>query len=219
MHLITTLQLQLNRPIPMKHLLYTALSALLVCCTITSQAQDTPTPYKWDASIDIYELLKSGTGNAMIRYAPKPDQLAYRFSVNSLHFSHSKGSYEQTGNKQYTSNSFNIGASAGIEFRKTMERVQLYAGPGVHFSVNHSKGEQYNSSGEIINEFKRNQFTVGPEAFAGIRYFILPQLAISAESAFRLQYHKEPVNNEPIKSNVFSGSFIPLRAIHVSLFF
>lgn len=181
--------------------------------------------HRWDVSLDAYNLLKSGTANVLFRYAPKPEKFAYRLGIGNIHHSHSE-LFEIDPQKVkdliYKQKSTTINIEAGMEFRKTKEKLQLYAGPNISYSV--SKGFINYNEQHIPDNYQPGRFgRVGLGPVAGVRYFIWRQLAVSAESnlEFYYQYNKLPHNNtsHTRKHNTLGINYLPLKSLNISFFF
>jgi len=203
---------------------------LLICIVPDVFAQKTQKePFKvdhrWDVSLDAYNLLKSGTPHVLFRYAPNPEKFAYRLGIGDIHLSHSavfEIDPQKVKDLIYEQKSITVNIEAGVEFRKTKEKLQLYAGPNISYRV--SKGFINYNDQHIPDNYQPGRLgRVGLGPVAGIRYFIWKQLAVSAESNLEFYYHynRLPNNNTSNtgKHNTLGFNYLPLKALNISFFF
>ncbi len=207
--------------------------ALTQLCTIAKSdvfaQKNTNVPFtidhKWDISLDAYNLLKSGTPNVLIRYAPNPEKFAYRLGIGDINLSHSELfeiDPQNVKDRIYEQKSTTVSIEAGVEFRKTKEKLQLYAGPNISYRV--SKGSINYNDQHITEDYRPGRLgRIGLGPVLGVRYFIWKQLAISAESnlEFYYLYNWPPHNNtfNKARHNTLGINYLPLKSMNISFFF
>jgi hypothetical protein len=181
----------------------------------------------WDLSIDAYNLLKSGTPLMMLRYAKNPEKSALRLNVG-FDYDNLKPSGKVDSLSPditlYTQSTLNYLLEAGIEFRKSNGRFQLFYGPNASYSWYKQKNVP---SDQLPETFETSTVTVGKigaGAFVGVRYFVLKNLAISTETslAYYAQRSKAFIGQNSNEAGVTRGygiKFLPLNHLYISFFF
>ena len=203
--------------------------ALLVLISQLSVAQfnslDTDS-LNWEASIDMYNLIKTGSGTVMLKkMSPKGGAYRAALTGNIYKLTHELLK-DTTGNQQYgkfTENARNVGISVGYEWRKSSQRHQLYYGADLGFT--HSSHRYDYSQGWHGNRFSPTiGYTYAIQPFAGIKYRVHKHVSISAECNFSLRYlfvKNLQFDSDAIvdKGKTIGLEFTPLRFINISYHF
>ncbi len=215
---------------------------LSACAPASAQQLNTNKPfkntYKWDASLDMYNLIRSGNTSFLLRYAPDPQKFAYRLELGwaNVHHHNLHRIDDSTGisvsHHLFERNNANFQVGAGVEFRKTKERVQLFYGPSVSYRRQSGK-LSYSSDFPDIGSIPSSRYQgLRLNALAGVRYFVAKQVAVSMESNVNFYYLFNRVYTGPAKqdgdvvtnslstkSSEFGFEFNPLTQLNISIFF
>ncbi|MGV3604696.1 MAG: hypothetical protein ACO1N1_25955 [Dyadobacter fermentans] len=206
--------------------------AIFVCLSLTlqvfgqesKQETDVNVKYRWDVSLDLYQLFYNGGGNVMLRYMPNNKYGAYRFQIGSSHFSNRNSrtpSIDTTTNQptigaKYQLKGANVDIKIGYEFHKGKGRHQVFFGGDLGYSYDYGNNN-YNGIGTYRNN------TVALYPFIGVKYRILNRLSLSTEMTVRTLYYVQKQydsrDNLIADDKMFAVNFVPLRLINVSYHF
>ncbi|TLU99084.1 hypothetical protein [Dyadobacter luticola] len=180
------------------------------------------TAFKWDASLNVYQLFRSGSGTLMLRYAPHKNG-AYRLSLGLLNSGTNKYQVYQDSLGSPSTDPYvfrKIGRALeiqlGYERQKNVGRHQLFFGMDAqaYYSYDHSQPSMI---------LPIRMYVLSAIPFVGIKYRILNRLSVSAETgasfSVRLYRNLDFDKNIIAKQTGYFLSFESLRVINLSYHF
>ena len=206
------------------------LFAVLPIAESMAQHSDSPQtssdPYKFDVSLDLYNLFYKGEAGVMLRYALSPKGALRLRLEGSVGKTEHAGQLTQGGPTVplMTYKSYVYDVALGYEFHKNRDRFQLFYGPEVSYRRQLGEFTYYPGyANPKISPPDISIFRAG--AFVGLKYYILKRLSVSSEthlSYSRLTNKAYDFDNPGIlvidsRSNFVS--FTGLRFLNVSFHF
>ena len=205
------------------------------CLAQTSDEIDGVKKYKWEVGYDILPFLRNpqiGSFGLLARKHYAPDK-ALRLSAD-IGFNSNQTKITNLLTSKGRSQNYSV--SIGHEWQKHYDKFVVYYGGGIDASVRFIRGDSPQTTPDstiaTINVVKRTTLlTVGPRGFFGVKYFIIPSLAVSAETSltYRIQYDYEKEERfynarlfvyETTNRQIFhTVSFSPLSVIYISYHF
>jgi len=188
--------------------------------------QNRKNSYKFDLSLDLYNLFVRGNAGVMLRYGQK-DVGAFRVRLSG-----STGKTINSGQSVpsapvvpfLTSKSTQYDASVGYEFHKNRKNFQLFFGPELSIYRLVGKNEYATGySGPSIGRPDVRILQTG--GFIGVKYFILKRLSISSETHLSYKWSTTKVYEIDITEKMIGQgesrylSFDQLRFLNVSFHF
>ena len=198
----------------------TLLLAFLTICWLGADAfgQQTTKPpekavnakmtFKWDVSLNLYPLVKTGRLGFLIRYSPH-QKGAFRLSFDNVEFGKTMAAqYIGVINGplldtiRVTTSKFGYGNQRiGYEIQFNSGQHQFYCGMDLGFLFNY---ERYNPADAYAS--RMHNWSANP--FLGLKYRILDRLSVSTELGGELVYHHRSLiahNRETIMENKLWG--------------
>ncbi|MCF0075219.1 hypothetical protein LZD49_32350 [Dyadobacter sp. CY261] len=204
--------------------------AIVVLCLLLSTnsvAQEEPnnekkTPlYKYDLSIDLYQLFSNGEATVMLRYGSW-EKGALRAQLGTSYFSNRENNSSQFDTiPQPPSSKFkfktgNLNLRIGYEFHKSYDKHQIFYGSDIGYGHYFADNSYIN-----VGVAKNNKISLTP--FFGVKYKIIPRLSVSMEMALSMEYFVQSqfnhLNIKQGEDKQLSISFYPLRFLNVSYHF
>ena len=161
-------------------------------------------PFKWDVSLNLYPLIRSGHLGFLIRYSPN-QRGAFRLAFDNVQFGKTKSTQyigvidgPRLDTIRVTTSTFGYGTQRiGYEVHFNSGQHQLYCGMDLGFFFNY---ERHNPG--IAHTSRMYQLSANP--FVGLKYRVLDRLSLSAELSGQLLYQLRSViahNRETMSDN------------------
>ncbi|WP_439556017.1 hypothetical protein [Dyadobacter sp.] len=168
------------------------------------KAGDAKLPFKWDLSLNMYPLVKTGRLGFLIRYSPN-QKGAFRLSFDNVQFGKTKSAQyigvidgPRLDTIRVTTSTFGYGTQRiGYEVHFNSDQHQLYCGMDLGFFFYY---ERHNPG--IAHTSRMYKLSANP--FVGLKYRVLDRLSLSAELSGQLVYQLSSViahNRETMSDN------------------
>lgn len=177
--------------------------------------------YRWNTSLDVYNLFKSGTPSVLIRYNHK-DKGAYRLKLEgSISRSKVKG-LDTTGVITLNSNQDEFGASIGYQWHRASAKHSLIYGADFKYFYRFHRTFYSDNHPSSFVPSRYQALSVSP--FIGFNYFITRRLSISAETSLsfsrtKLENLEPDLKSVANETTIFGISYNPLSVINISYHF
>ncbi|MHA4739631.1 hypothetical protein [Dyadobacter sp. MSC1_007] len=185
------------------------------------EPDNTGKSYKYDISLDLYQLFLNGKANVMYRYGSW-EKGAFRVQLGASNWGRRENNSSKfdtipdpSGSKFIYKSGY-IDFKVGYEFHKSINKHQIFYGSDIGYS------HYFANNNQINNGVLRNN-TISLSPFFGLKYRILPRLSASIELALSLDYYvQRAFSHQDVQlseDKQLSVSFIPLRFLNVSYHF
>lgn len=189
-------------------------------------AKDSLQIFNWEASIDLYGLIRNGEGKVYLKYANRPNS-AYRISIlGGISNTSAEDKFDLNGNSQngkYVERGNSFGLSLGHEWRKNKKKHQLYFGVELDlYRSQQSHSYPFDWQGPKVGSYQI--YRIGILPFVGVKYHLTNRLSISSECSLDFSHAVNKNlrfnSNEVISIGKSTGIYFkPFRLINVSYHF
>lgn len=202
------------------------LMIVLIIPAFFLQAQDADTSPKHELGIGVANLINPGPTYFplypyydILPYYPYYYQqpslgMNYRYHTGngawriglelSFRSERSDNEYSKSKNSQLST-----GLRSGYEFHKTFKKVEIFYGTDLFATYASSSGEYKTKGSWDESSNTSDNLQIGISPLAGVRYYITPNLSLSTETQFRMNYYQNWYQSSYNldESNSFSDGF------------
>jgi len=123
----------------------------------------------------------------------KAYRLGARLGINSVTTKNELTDLPNYTEDKATASSFDLGLTAGLEFRRGISRLQGYYGAEMGLVVgsgatSYTYGDAVTPSSNLQKSKDGFMFGIGARAFGGVEYFVLPKISIGGEFGWGLAF-------------------------------
>lgn len=207
---------------------YKAILILILFTIVTSVKaqqenadQSSKSSYKWDVSLDMFTLLKSGIPNVMIRYSPT-QKGSYRLKLEGAISRSTVDGLDTAGIVKLKSQLDEIGLAVGYQWNKDFAKHRLFYGADVRYFYMFNRTFYTHGYPATFAPARTKSLSFSP--FIGVSYLILKRLSVSAEmsldlSRFTLENLEQDLKKTVNKTTAYGIKITPLSILNVSYYF